>query len=178
MAKSKGFKGFNYGYHRDKMEKEFAQIVATCRAEGVSEDMIELIHRIMLDELNNDRRYYNHAQSYDGMKFLDDSDSSVDKNPLLEDYLEQFSTPQVEISEWSYTSWLEDLDTPEIITWFRTLSDEDILLLTLLVVDGLRQTEAAKILGKHDSAISRKMRALRESLTKVLPKRLKKKYMG
>ncbi len=168
MAKSKGFKGFNYGYHRDKMEKEFAQIVATCRAEGVSEDTIELIHRIMLDELNSNRRYYNHAQSYDGMRFLDDSSSSVDKNPLLEDYLEQFSTPQVEISEWSYMSWIEDLDTPEIITWIRTLSDEDILLLTLLVVDGLRQTEAAKILRKHDSAISRKMRVLRESLTKVL----------
>lgn len=169
--------GFNYGYHRKKMEKEFAQIASVCRAEGIAEDTIGIIHRILLNELNSNRKFYTHTQSYDGMKFQDGSDADVGSNPLLKNYLEQFSAPQVEIYEWHYMAWLDDIDTPEVVEWLGALGEEDILLLTLLVVDGLKQTEAAKILGKHDSAISRKMKQLRESLTKVLPEPLRKRYI-
>ena len=159
------------------MEKEFAQIAATCRAEGIAEDTIEIIHRIRLNELNSNRKFYTHTQSYDGMKFQNGSDVDVGNNPFLEDYLEQFSAPQVEIYEWHYMAWLDDIDTPEVVKWLGALGEEDIRLLTLLVVDDLKQTEAAKILGKHDSAISRKMKQLRESLAKVLPEPLRKCYI-
>ena len=169
--------GYNYGYHRDKMEKEFAQIAATCRAEGIAEDTIGIIHRILLNELNSNRKFYTHTQSYDGMKLQNGSDVDVGNNPLLKNYLEQFSAPQVEIYEWHYMAWLDDIDTPEIVEWLRTLREGDILLLTLLVVNDLKQTEAAKILEKHDSAISRKMKQLRESLAKVLPEPLRKRYI-
>lgn len=76
--------GFNYGYARSKMEKEFAQIAAVCRAEGIPEDTIELIHRIMLDELNSNRRFQTHTQSYDSLRFPNEGDTSADKNPLMD----------------------------------------------------------------------------------------------
>lgn len=167
--------GFNYGYERNKMEQEFAQIAAVCRAESIPEDTIELIHRIMLDELNSNRRASTHTQSYDSLRFPDEEYISVDKNPLMDKYLESFSAMQVEIWEWA--GWIEDLDTPEIIEWTRCLNKADRQLLTLLVEDGFKQTEVAKILEKHDSAISRKMKHLRESLAKVLPEWLKRKYI-
>lgn len=166
---------FNYGYARNKMEQEFAQIAAVCRAEGMPEDTIEIIHRILLYELNSNRKFFNHTLSYDGMKFPNGENTSIDNNPLLENYLEQFCTPQVEIWEWA--GWIEDLDTPEIIVWAQGLNEIDRRLLTLLIEDGLKQTEVAKILKKHDSAISRKMKQLRESLEKVLPERLRKLYI-
>lgn len=167
--------GFNYGYARNKMEKEFAQIAAVCRAEGIPEDTIELIHRIMLDELNSERRHYTHTQSYDALQFPDGEDTSVDNNPLVNKYLKSFSAPEVQICEWA--GWVEDLDTPEIIEWVQSLDENDRQLLTLLAMDDLKQTEAAKILKKHDSAISRKMKQLRESLEKVLPEKLRKRYI-
>lgn len=167
--------GFNYGYERNKMEQEFAQIAKFCRAEGIPEDTIELMHRILMDELNSDRCYCTHTQSYDALQFPDGEDASVDKNPLMNKYLDNFSTPQVEIWEWG--GWIEDLDTPEVIVWAQGLDEADRLLLTLLAMDSLRQTEAAKILGKHESAISRKMKQLRESLAKVLPEWLRKQYI-
>lgn len=167
--------GFNYGYERNKMECEFAQIAAVCRAEDIPEDTIELIHRIMLDELNSNRRFHNHTLPYDGLKFPDGENTSIDSNPLLENYLEQFSAPQVEIWEWA--GWVDDLDTPEIIEWVQSLDENDRRLLTLLVEDGFKQTEAAEVLGKHGSAISRKMKKLRESLAKVLPEWLRRKYI-
>lgn len=166
---------FNYGYARNKMEQEFAQIAEVCRAEGIPEDTIELIHRILLDELNSERRHCTHTQSYDALQFPDGEDASVDNNPLVNKYLESFSAPEVQICEWA--GWIEDLDTPEIIIWAQSLSEADHLLLTLLTEDGLKQIEAAKALGRHGSAISRKMKTLRESLTKVLPEWLRRKYI-
>lgn len=157
------------------MEKEFAQIAAVCRAEGIPEDTIELIHRILLDELNSERRHCTHTQSYDALQFPDGEGASVDNNPLVNKYLESFSVPEVQI--WKRAGWVEDLDTPEIIEWARCLNEADRQLLTLLVEDGFKQTEVAKILEKHDSAISRKMKHLRESLAKVLPEWLKRKYI-
>ena len=167
--------GFNYGYARNIMEQEFAQIAVVCRAEGIPEDTIELIHHIMLDELNSNRRFQTHTQSYDSLRFPGEENTSVDKNPLMDKYLESFSVVQVEIWEWA--GWIEDLDTPEIIMWAQSLNETDHLLLTLLAMDGLKQTEAAKILERHGSAISRKMKQLRESLEKVLPERLRKLYI-
>lgn len=82
------------------MEREFAQIAAVCRAEGIPEDTIELIHRILLDELNSNRRFQMHTQSYDSLCFPDEENTSVDKNPLMDKYLESFSAVQVEIWEW------------------------------------------------------------------------------
>lgn len=157
------------------MEREFAQIVAVCRAEGIPEDTIALIYRILLDELNSNRRFRTHTQSYDALRFPDEERASVDNNPLMDKYLENFSAVQVEIYEWA--GWIEDLDTPEIIVWAQGLSETDRLLLNLLAMEGLKQTEVAKILKKHDSAISRKMKQLKESLEKVLPGYIRKHYI-
>lgn len=157
------------------MEQEFAQIAAVCRAEDIPEDTIELIHRILLSELNSDRRYRTHTQSYDALQFPDGESAGVDNNPLVNKYLENFSAPEVQIWEWA--GWIEDLDTPEVIVWVQSLDENDRRLLTLLAIDDLKQNETAKILEKHSSAISRKIKQLRKDLAKVMPEWLRKQYI-
>ena len=171
-------KNYNYRYHRGEMEKEFEQIAGICRKESMSEVKIELIYHTMKGELNGNRSFYRYTLFYDGIKFPDNRDTSVDNNPLMDKFLEKFSVEQVQDSECECYDWTEDMDTPEITTWLQGLKESDRQLLKLLVMDGLKQTEAAKVLGKHDSAISRKKKRLEESLAKVLPERLKKKYIG
>lgn len=168
--------GFNYGYNRNKMEKEFEEIATICRTEGMSEENIETIHRLMLDMLNSDRCFYVHTQSYDGLRFIDGDAAEEGRSPLLDKFQEQLSVVQAEIYEWDRMAWIDDIDTPEIVVWLKSLGDDDIFMLTLLTVDGMRQTEIAKVLEKHDSAISQKMKRLRKSLIKVLPERLKNQY--
>lgn len=170
--------GYIYATERYKMEQEFEKIAAICRAEGMPEDKMEALHRFLLDELNSNRRHYTHTISYDSLQFSDGSMANEEQSPLYKDYLKEFSAPQEEISEWHYMAWLDDIDTPEITEWLRTLCDEDILLLTLLVANDLKQTEAAKILKKHDAAISRKIKKLRKDLWNVLPQKLKKMYIS
>lgn len=159
------------------MEQEFEKIAAVCRAEGIPEEKIAAIHRVMLDELNSDRKFQTHTLSYDGLQFPDGDRAEEGASPLLKDYLERFSAVQAEISAWGRFSWLDDIETPEIIVWLQSLDEGDILLLTLLVADDMKQTEAAKVLKKHDSAISRKIKGLRESMAKILPEQLKRKYI-
>ncbi len=166
----------NYGHNRKKMEEEFTEIAAICQAEGMPEENIEAIHRLMLDILNSDQRFYVHTVSYDELSFADGDETEEGRSPLLDKFQEQLSVNQMEICEWGYMDWLQDIDTPDISIWLKSLSEKDILILTLLVVDDMKQTEVAKVLEKHDSTISRKMKRLRESLAKVLPEELKRHY--
>lgn len=169
--------GFNYGYSRKKMEGEFAKVSAICQKNGMPEDTIEAIYHMMLDDLNNDRRFYVHTQTYNGLQFADGNETNEGNSPLLNKFVDQCSVPQAEICEWSRMAWIDDIDTPEIAVWLKSLDEDDILILTLIVVDQMKQTEVAKVLRKHDSSISRKMKRLRKSLEKILPEWLKKKYI-
>lgn len=130
----------------------------------------------MLDILNNDRRFYVHTLSYDGLEDEDGNGMDNARLLLFSKFIERFSVHQSEICKWGRLAWIDDIDTPEIIIWLKSLNEDDIFMLTLLVVDGMRQREIAQVLEKHDSAISRKMKHLRKSLTKVLPEQLKKQY--
>lgn len=168
--------GYVYASERYKMEQEFEKIAATCRVAGMSESKVEEIHRMMLDEINNNRKFFTHTLSYDGLQFSDGDKAEEGISPLIKYFLKEFSTMQAEICDWGRYDWIEDIETPELITWIKSLSEDEIYLLTLMVVDDMRQTNIAKLLGKHDSAISRKVKSLRKSLAKILPDTLKKQY--
>ena len=167
--------GFNYGYGRMKLEEEFSQMAEICHEEKFPKEKIEEIHKLLLEILNSERRYRKHTQSY-GL-FSNGEDAGEDNTPLLKKFLGTLSITPEEISHWGRMAWIDDLDTPEVIEWVKSLGEEDLQLLTLLVVDDKKQTEIAQLLGKHDSAISRRMKKLRKSLAKVLPENLRNKYI-
>ena len=90
----------------------------------------------------------------------------------------QSGMTQDEFSGCGRYSWIDDIATPEVVMWLKSLNNKtDIELLTLLVVDGLSQSEAAKKLGKCPSDISRRIKRLRKSLGKILPEYLKREYI-
>lgn len=166
--------GFNYGRERVKMEKEFEEMAAACRAAGMTEDQLEGLHRFMLDQLNSDRRFYTHTQFYDGLKFSDGDDADEGRSPLLEKFLEQFSTTQVEIWQWTRMDWLEDIDTPELAKWLKVQSEQEIEFLTLLIVDELKQAEIAQIWNCSSAKVSKRRKYLKEKIAEILPEKLKR----
>lgn len=165
-----------YWQNRGKMEGEFTEIAKLGLKGNMSEENIEAIHELMLEDMNNDRRFFKHTQPYDAA-FADGDEAEEGCSPLLDKFMEQLSVVQPEICEWGRTMWLEDIDTPEICEWLKSLKEAEVSMLTLLVADGMKQTEVAKVLEKHDSAISQKMKQFRKSLEKVLPEQLKKDYV-
>lgn len=168
--------GFNYGKRRTEKEKEFEKIAEICRDEGIPENSIEEIHRLLLDELNSDRRYYTHTQSYDGLQFSDGNVADEGNSPLLENFLEQFSATQCGISGWGRLSWVEDIDSSEIVLWLKSLSERDIEFLTLIIIDGMSQTEIATMWGCSNTSVSKRKKRIRSGLETILPEWLKKRY--
>jgi len=163
--------GFNYGRERKKMEKEWKKTAKICKEAGMSDQQISEIYRMWLDELNGDRRFSKHTFSYneeeEGEKIL----------TALSYAMYQSGMTQDKFSGCGRYSWIDDIATPEIVMWLKSLNEIEIELLTMLVVDGLNQSEAAKKLGKCPSDISRRIRRLRESLEKILPEYLKREYI-
>ncbi|MDE6664254.1 MAG: hypothetical protein K2K46_13060 [Lachnospiraceae bacterium] len=169
--------GYNYGYNRKNLEDEFSEMEGACREAGMSEDRIKEIHRLLLDQLNSDRRYYTHTFSYDGLKFPNGDESGVDNNPLMKTCLNQFNAIPIEISDWRRTVWIEDLDSDEIIAWARALDEDDFQMITFLAVDCLNQTEIAKMWGVTVPAISKRKKRLAKELAQILPEWLKERYI-
>lgn len=189
-----------YGSMRKAMEKEHSKMAVICRREQKSEEMIEQMHDMLLHILNRDRAYRTHTQPYEcydsasksrnghggdkriqSKKWLEnEGDDIIDegRSPLLKKFQAQLSVTQAEICKWSRMSWIEDLDTDEVILWVKSQSEKNIELLTLVIVDGFKQTEVAEMWGVSDTAISKRMKKIRMSLEKVLPEGLKKKYIG
>lgn len=161
---------FIYAYHRKIMEKKWEETAKICKEAEMSDQQISEIYRMWLDELNGDRRFANHTFSYDeeGEKILSSLSYSMYQSGMTQD----------EFSGCGRYSWIDDIATPEVVMWLKSLNNKtDIELLTLLVVDGLSQSEAAKKLGKCPSDISRRIKRLRKSLGKILPEYLKREYI-
>ena len=64
-------------------------------------------------------------------------------------------------------SWIDDISEPRLVERLRKLSESDIELLTLLIYDGLSQTEAADILGRKQYDISRQFARILKSLSET-----------
>lgn len=166
--------GYNYGYGREKMEKEFEKVAKEYRDAGVSKEWIEYIHRLDLDDLNNERKFYRHTVFIESAKFSDDKYADESNFRLYKKYQEQLQAPEVRIYDLECGSWPEYVDTPELVEWLKTLNPQDIDLLTYQIQDGLIQTDLARLLKVSDAAISKKMKRLRKDLEKFLQARLKR----
>ena len=161
--------GPKYASMRKKMEKEFEQMKQPCVEVNMPDEAIEEMHRIMLDEVNNDRKYYKHNAPLDIVASSENEKSDESWSPYYKQHLEQFSVCQPEISEWGRDAWIEDLDTPEIIVWAKGLSETDMEILTYLMVERLQKQEIAAILGYSPSTISRHLKRMEKELKKILP---------
>lgn len=169
--------GFNYGYNRSRMEQEFLQMKQICEAEGMPEDKIEAIHRLLLDEVNSNRAFYRYNQPYDSFQFQDGNEMEEEgRSPLLDKFLEQLSVTQGQICEWGRKDWLEDIDTPELIEWLKAQSEQDIEFLTLLIIDEFKQSEIAQIWNCSSATVSKHKKRIMDGLQSILPERIKRLY--
>ena len=64
-------------------------------------------------------------------------------------------------------SWIYEVSEPQLVEKLRRLSESDIELLTLLIYDGLSQTEAADVLGRKQYDISRQFARILKSLSET-----------
>ncbi len=166
--------GYNYAkeqakmeYAYQKFEREYTEAYETeCREGKIHKtDLGKALSEIYDFEnecLNSERRYRIHTLSYHEIGFNDNDASSEEHSPLIKDNLEYFSNKEHEIWEWGRYSWINDIDDPELYSIIKSLSQQNIEMLTLKIIDGKTQTEISKIFGVSSAAISKRMKGIRK----------------
>ena len=110
----------------------------------MSEEDIEAMHRFDLAQFNRDRAYESRRRP------LETACGSCYVQEPIERY-----------------SWIDEVSDLQLAERLQKLSESDVELLTLLIYDGLSQTEAADILGRKQYDISRQFARILKSLSET-----------
>ena len=135
---------YNYAKEKRKFDAEWKRKALWYRKEGMSEESIAEMYCFDLAQFNRDRAYESRRRP------LETACGSCYVQEPIERY-----------------SWIDDISEPRLVERLRKLSESDIELLTLLIYDGLSQTEAADILGRKQYDISRQFARILKSLSET-----------
>ena len=137
---------WNDGYERRKFEARQKKQAEEYRALGMSEEQIQIMYEFDLEQFNSNRSYYSHTQSFIPDDF-DESEDDDEKLSIFEKFKDVLTISIEDSSDKSRYWWIEEIDEPETVKKIKSLSERDLEILTLMVIDELTHEEIAKIMG-------------------------------
>lgn len=135
---------YNYAKEKRKFDADWKRKALWYRKEGMSEEDIEAMRCFDLAQFNRDRAYESRRRP------LETACGSCYVQEPIERY-----------------NWIDEVSDQQLAERLRKLSKSDIELLTLLIYDGLSQTEAADILDRKQYDISRQFARILKSLSET-----------
>ena len=158
---------WNDGYERRKFEARQKKQAEEYRALGMTEEQIKAMYEFDLEQYKSDRRYYSHSQSFIPDDFDEDEDD--DEKLSIFDKFKDVLTTSIEESGNKSRYWcVEEIDNPNLVRNIKSLSTEQLELLTLVVIDGYGQAEIAELIKVSQSAISQRIATIRKILKATL----------
>jgi len=148
---------FNYGKEKRKFEAEWRKAAAWYAHAGMDKDSIEEIQRFDWELFCKERTYSNHTQALPN-EIMDESD---ERSSLFQKY----ETLSVAFSENDFNGrydWIQAIDNQELAGKLRQLSNEDLELLTLLVIYELTQREIAVLFGISQVGILKRIERVKK----------------
>ena len=158
---------WNDGYERRKFEARQKKQAEEYRALGMTEEQIKAMYEFDLEQYKSDRRYYSHTQSFVPDDFDEDEDDD-EKLSIFDKFKDVLTTSIEESGNKSRYWWFEEIDNPDLVRNIKSLSTEQLELLTLVVIDGYGQAEIAELIKVSQSAISQRIATIRKILKATL----------
>ena len=156
---------WNDGMKRSKFEKEQAKLRKEYLAAGMTEEQIKEMYEFDLQEYRRSRIEAMHTQE---LEFdSEDFDDKETDNPLFKKYLEAISVT-MDYSDSSRFGWIEAIENSKLASALKALPDDDLELLTKLVIDEMNQPEIAISMGVSQQAISKKIIKIKNFFEKWL----------
>lgn len=152
---------WNNAYRRKQFEEKQKKQAEEYRALGMTEEQIQAMCEFDLEQFRSDRRFYSHTQSFLPDTF-DENEDNDEKLSIFELFEDVFTTTIEEAECKSRYWWIEEINNLELYSIVMGLSKEQIELLTLIYVDRLSQSEAAKIFNVSQAAISQRLKKINE----------------
>lgn len=157
---------WNNAKETKKFERRQAELRVQYLKAGMTEEQIHEMYLYDKDRFLAERREAEHTQSFNFEGF-DENVSDEGKNPLLDKFLEAL-TVEMEHSQSTRFAWVEEIDNPKLAKALKELDDDDLELLTKILIDGLSQSEIARNNHCDRSSISRKIMRIKNFLKKFL----------
>ncbi len=158
---------WNDGYERRKFEARQKKQAEEYRALGMTEEQIKVMYEFDLEQYKSDRRYYSHTQSFVPDDF-DENEDDDEKLSIFDKFKDVLTTSIEESGNKSRYWWFEEIDNPDLVRNIKSLSTEQLELLTLVVIDGYGQAEIAELMKVSQSAISQRIATIRKILKATL----------
>lgn len=152
--------GVNYSYAYKKFHREQELKRKEYQKLGLSKSQIEQIFAIDKEIFLSDIKFRRHNQS-----LITDDDCNTDEgyNTLIKKFPATL-TVCIDDSICSKYWWIEEIEDERLSFEIKKLSDYDIELITLIIIEGYTQHCVAKMLGVSDVCICKKMKKITSKL--------------
>ena len=154
---------WNNGLERKKFEAEQAKLAVGYRAAGMSEEQIRQMYEFDLEVFNSNRRYVEHTQQFPESPFEDGDEG---QSPLYEKFPEALTVTMDLPTGNSRYAWIDEIDDPKLVKVARTLSAEDLELITLYAYEDFTVREIAVKTGIPKSTVFQRIERLRKIFKK------------
>ena len=137
---------WNDGYERKMFAKRQKKQAEEYRALGMTEEQIQAMYEFDLEQFKSERRHRMHTQQLQVEEF-EENDADESDNTLLNEFFDELTCTIETSGDKSSYWWIEEIDDSETVKKIRSLSERDLEILTLMVIDELTHEEIAKIMG-------------------------------
>ena len=152
--------GFHYGIEQRKFDKEWEQMEQEYRTAGMTEEQIVAMREYDWAWFCSQRIFGNRTQVLPNEQYEDESEQSC----LFQKFESlSFRWDAGDIDHTRY-GWLSAVEDERLFHRLCKLSPEDLELLTLLFVDGYRQTDVAHLWNCSRSAVTQKLKKIKKYL--------------
>ena len=137
---------WNDGYERKMFAKRQKKQAEEYRALGMTEEQIQAMYEFDLEQFKSERRNRMHTQQFTSSDF-DEGEEDDSESTLFDKFFDELTCTIETSGDKSRYWWIEEIDDSEKVKKIRSLSERDLEILTLMVIDELTHEEIAKIMG-------------------------------
>ncbi|MDB1973000.1 MAG: RNA polymerase subunit sigma-70 [Oscillospiraceae bacterium] len=152
--------GFHYGMEKRKFDKEWEQLEQEYRAAGMTEEQIAAMWEYDWAWFCSQRIFGNRTQALPSEQYEDESEQSR----LFQKFDSLSSRWDVGDIDHTRYGWMSAVEDEKLFHRLCKLSSEDLELLTLLFVDGYRQTDIAAMWGCSRNVIYKRLKKIKKIL--------------
>lgn len=156
---------FNYQTEKRRFNEKWKRLYEEYKKAGMTEQMIQEMYDLDWDEFKRERVFARHNQ-YMG-PYINENDEFVrdeGQNILLEKFIEHLTVSDVYFDKGF--GWIEEIDSEPLYKALKSLSEDQLEILTEYVFQKNTQKEIAENLGISQPALSQQIATIKKIIKK------------
>lgn len=151
--------GFHYAREKAQFDRMWDKLRKEYKAAGMEDAAIQELYDFDWRWFCSQRTYRNHTQQLPETVIREDTRG--ENSRLFQRFASLSVLPESEMLYDRY-SWVDTLSDIRLIVTLKRLSEKDIELLTLLVIEGFNQSEVAQKWGCSQRAVSKQFQKIKK----------------